>query len=168
MTTHQNLRLLWQDREPLEDFQKRMEGVVQRRKGVKPYEKQMFEEGWMYIGWSSYRPSWIVNDGKIFQPESKLADAIYSILENEGRFVFDEHTDLWKPKELVPAVREICRQLNPRMQRFLQKYQGKALLLDKVADREEGKDWGLNSRDISWWIRIASTRLFSLSHQSLF
>jgi len=151
MVTRDNLRIMWKDEEPLEDFQKRMEVLVQERGKVKSYEKKRFEEGWMYIEWTTYNPAWYEE----FKPKSKLATVIYeSLRSEEGRFVFDDHSRLWKPKELVPSVREVCRQLNPRMQRFLHAYNGKHLLLDRMADRDtEMPDWYMDSGDVSWFFK---------------
>jgi len=150
MPSRENTRISRKDGEPLDDFRKRMESVYNRREGLKPYEKTRFENGWIYIEWSSYNPCWKSD----FSTKTELATRIYQSLESgEGIFAFDENNGLWEPKELVPAVKEICRQLNPRMQRFLNAYNGKHLLLDRKSPRDEEKpDWDV-SADVTWFLK---------------
>jgi len=149
MPSRQSIRLRWEDGEPLEEFQSRMEQICSKRKGTLPYEQKRFEEGWMYVEWTTYKPDW----NSSFRPESELANTIYDTLKDEdGKFVFDDNK--WKPKELVPSVMEVCKQLNARMQSFLGTYQGKDLILDRMADREDDKpDWYANSGDVSWFLK---------------
>lgn len=150
MASRENTRIMWEDEEPLDDFRKGMELTYKMREGLKPYEKTRFGQGWIYIEWSSYNPLWKSD----FSTKTELATRIYQSLESgEGTFTFDENNGLWKSRELVPAVKEICRQLNPRMQRFLNAYNGKHLLLDRKSPRDEEKpDWDI-SADVTWFLK---------------
>lgn len=152
MVDRQNIRLKWEYGEPLEHFQSRMEKICSKRNDMQPYERRMLNEGWMYIEWSSYKPFW----NKDFKPKSELSNVICAALEEDGKFVFDEHHGLWKPKELVPAVKEFAERLNPRMEKFLQTYQGRDLMIDRDSQLsfslDMHTDW-YKQGDISWFLK---------------
>jgi hypothetical protein len=152
MVDRENIRIKWNYGEALEHFQSRMEKICSHRDGMQPYERKMFDEGWMYIEWSSYKPSWKTD----FRPRSELSNIICAALGDDDKFVFDEHHGLWKPKDLVPAVKEFAERLNPRMAKFLEKYQGRDLMIDRKSQvswyLDDHKDWYKHS-DISWFLK---------------
>jgi len=149
-------KLIWNPGEPFEDFQRRMEPLCQKRKGVLDYETQRFKEGWMWVDWATYAP--FSRHGEKYKerfvPKTDLAKAIYTALESkEGRFSFDDKTDLWKPKESVNSITEICSRLNPRLASFLEAYRGQGMLLNRMAlmsYRNMGwtKEW-----QVSWFLK---------------
>ena len=94
MPDRQNLRLMWEDNEPLDIFRVRMEDICRKRSDAKPYEIKRFNQGWMYIEWTSYKPSW----NKKAKPKSQslsrshIRDLEFIILSRNRhlRFLADE------------------------------------------------------------------------------
>ena len=144
------LRLKWDYGELLDDFQNRMVKICERRKERQPYEIKRFDDGWMYIEWSSYK----LYDKQNVKLKSNLADTIYNALETEGEFIFDDNSGLWAIGELVPSIKELVERMNPRMAAFLDSYNGEKLLLNNKREGWLGEDDWVDKRGyITWFLK---------------
>ena len=155
----ENMRISWNkghpDKgiEPLDAYQRRMEETSLRKRSMAPYELARFEQGWMYIEWTRFKPFWNSN----FQPRTPLGKKVYSALEQgERMFNFDAEERIWTPDALVKGVREITLQLNQNMTNFLHRFRGDKVLLDRRAEIAYGDkkgEWGYEQGDVSWFLK---------------
>ncbi len=162
MPSRDSVRILWKasqgyesrpQHESLDAFQRRMEPLCANRRDILPYEKKMFDEGWMFIEWTRYPFAYNKQARKLRTP---LGQMLYQALENGERiYNFERSEREWTGSDLVKGVREITSQLNARMSQFLEKFRGDKLLLSAWAHRGYGEtqDWELNAGDISWFLK---------------
>ena len=157
MAARDNIRLSWRinnQGENLDAFQQRMETICENRRDTKPYEQKMFDEGWMFIEWTRFKPFW----NKKAKIKTAIGNMLYNALQTgEKTFDFDKDNRNWSGADLVSGVKEITLQLSPKMALFLSTYRGQHLLLDRRADQEHPgnptSDWELDGGDITWFLK---------------
>lgn len=162
MTGRDSVRLLWNQGndsqksiETLDTFQRRMELLCAKRR-IKPYEQKMFDEGWMYIEWTRFKPVW--NRKLKIESLTPFAQQIYTELQSEShQYNFDAQSRIWSGERLVKSLKELTLQLNPKMASFLHQFRGDCLLMDKMSDNSypgnPTPDWDINTGDITWFLK---------------